>query len=148
MSNDTFKNLVKEFIYLDDVYNECNECGRPTLLHREAECTRDVEEGLEVIAKNWRDLRRRLKPILKEIQEERKKENEQNIYLDGIKRIIKQIQIQMKTPSTEVKTDGVSTPSVGCKAKLLTKPAKVPTWTQDLTLETFSKQLQRLSDIL
>ena len=50
----------------------------------------------------------------------------------------------------EVKKDDASvfTPSVGNRSKLLTKPAKVPTWTQDLTLETFSKQLQTWSDIL
>ena len=85
---------------------------------------------------------------MKEIQEERRKEDEQNVYLDGIERIVKQNQIQMKSPSTEVKTNGAPTPSAGSKAKLLTKPAKVPTWTQDLTLETFSKQLQTWSDIL
>ena len=55
----------------------------------------------------------------------------------------------MKTLSTDVKTtDSVSVTSGGNKAKLLTKPTKVPTWTQDLTLETFSKQLQTWSDIL
>ena len=91
MSNNTLKKLVKELIFLNDLYDECDECGRPTLLHREEECMRDVEEGLKVVAKNWRDLRRRLKPILKEIQEERKKENEQNVYLDRIERIVKQI---------------------------------------------------------
>ena len=56
--NDTLKKLVKELISLDDVYNESDECGRPILLHKEEECTRDVDKGLEVIAKNWRDLRR------------------------------------------------------------------------------------------
>ena len=84
MSNETLKKLVKDLIPLDNVYGECDECGRPTLLHKEDECMRDVEEGLEVIAKNWRDLRQRLKPILREIKEERKKEAEQNVYLDGI----------------------------------------------------------------
>ena len=34
------------------------------------------------------------------------------------------------------------------KPKLLTKPAKVPTWTKDLTLETYTKQIQTWSDIL
>ena len=57
MLNDALKKVVKELISLDDVYDECDECGRPTLLHKEDECMRDVEEGLEVIAKNWRDLR-------------------------------------------------------------------------------------------
>ena len=67
LSNDNLKKLAREYILLDDVYDKCEESGRPTLLHKEDVCTRDVEEGLEVIAKNWRDLRQRLKPILKEI---------------------------------------------------------------------------------
>ena len=54
----------------------------------------------------------------------------------------------MKTPSTDVKTaEGVSTTSSG-KTKLLMKPAKVPTWTKDLSLETYTKQLLTWSDIL
>ena len=72
MSNDTLRKLVKECISLDDVYEECENCGRPTLLHKEGECTRTVEESPEVVAKNRRDLRERLKPILKEVQEERR----------------------------------------------------------------------------
>ena len=67
LSNDILKKLAKECVSLDDVYDECEECRRPTLLHKEEACTRDVDEGLDVIAKNWRDLRWRLKPILKEI---------------------------------------------------------------------------------
>ena len=84
MSDENLKKLVKQLISLDDVYDQCDECRRPILLHKEEEYTRDVEEGLEVVAKNWRYLRRRLKLILKEIQEERKKEDEQNVYFDGI----------------------------------------------------------------
>ena len=34
------------------------------------------------------------------------------------------------------------------KPKLLMKPVKVPTWTKDLTLETYIKQLLTWSDIL
>ena len=56
-------------------------------------------------------------------------------------------------PKTEVKADGMtSAPSLaagtGPKMAKLTKPAKVPTWTKDLTLETYAKQLQTWSDIL
>ena len=58
------------------MYDECDKCSRPKHLHKEDECIRTVEESLEVVAKNWRDLRRRLKQILKEIQEEQRKEAE------------------------------------------------------------------------
>ena len=76
MSNDALKKLFREYISLDDVYDECDECSRPKLLNKEEEYTRTVEEGLEVVAKNWRDLSRRLKPVLKEIKEEQRKEAE------------------------------------------------------------------------
>ena len=77
------------------------------------------------------------------------------MYLDGIKQIVHTIQMQIGTASTEVKKDkNITTPhttlqtSAVNKPRLLTKPAKVPTWTWDLTLETFSKQIQTWSDIL
>ena len=110
---------------------------------------RTVDEGLEVVAKSWRDLRRRLKPILKEIQDERRKEVEQTVYLDRIKSMITQIHgqntfnlnlynVNMMTfvqslkdsfPNTGVKTEGASASSARgtTKAKLLTKPVKVST---------------------
>ena len=53
----------------------------------------------------------------------------------------------MKSPTTDIKTaEGVST--TGGKTKLLMKPVKVSTWTKDLTLETYTKQLLTWSDIL
>ena len=73
LSNKDLKKLASEYILLDDVYDECDECGRPVILHQdqEEECTRNVDESLEVVAKNWRDLKRRLKLILKKIKSER-----------------------------------------------------------------------------
>ena len=123
----------------------------PILLHKNPgeECTRDVDEGLEVIAKNWKDLKRRLKPILKEIKEERSKEKEQNVYLDGIKQIVQEMQMDKASGNPKVKKDDTAEVStVNNKPRLLTKPAKVPMWTKDLTLETYIKQIQSWSDVL
>ena len=111
LSNKDLKKLASEYISLNDVYDECDECGRPVILHQEEECTRDVDKGLKVIAKNWRDLKRQLKPILKEIKAEREKEKEQNLYLDGMKEIFYTIQMQINTSSTEVKKDENTTTS-------------------------------------
>ena len=49
---------------------------------RKGNCTRTVEETADVVTKNWSDLNKRLKPILKKVKEERQKEAEQNVYLD------------------------------------------------------------------
>ena len=90
MSNDKLKKLAQECISLDDVYDECENCGRPVLLHLDVaeDCTRSVEETAEVVAKSWQDLRKRLKPLLKQIKEERQKEQEQTVFIDGIERLI------------------------------------------------------------
>ena len=90
LSNTDLKKLVSDYISLKDIYDECEKCGRPILLHQQAreECTREVDEGLDVIAKNWSLLKKRLKPILKEIKEERAEEKKQRVYLDGIERIV------------------------------------------------------------
>ena len=70
------KKLASECVSLNNVYDKCDKCGRPVLLHKQEEYTRNVDECLKVVAINWRDLRRWMKPILKEIQTERKKEEE------------------------------------------------------------------------
>ena len=51
-----------------------------------------------------------------------------------------------KTEGTGVSTS--TTAGAGVKMAKLTKPAKVPSWTKDLTLKTYSKQLQTWTDIL
>ena len=87
LSNIDLRKLVNEYIPLDDVYNECDDIGRPVILHLNPseECTWNLDLSLEVVAKNWKELRRRLKPILKDIKQERMKEKEKNVYLEGIK---------------------------------------------------------------
>ena len=107
------------------------------------DCTRSVEETAEVVAKNWQDLKKPLKPLLKQIKEERQKEEEQTVFIDGIEYLINQV-MMAKDSSTkkEVKANNppsVSSPSAARVTKL-TKPAKVPTWTKDLTLEVYVKQ--------
>ena len=90
LSHKDLKKLVIEYVSLEDIYDECDKCGRPIISHQEpdAEYTREVYEGPDVINKNWSLLKKRLKPILKEIKEEMLKEKEQNVYLDGIERIV------------------------------------------------------------
>ena len=46
------------------------------------------------------------------------------------------------------RTDSVGSSVVNNKPKLLTKPAKVPMWTKDITLETYIKQIQSQTDVL
>ena len=115
LSNKDLKMLVSEYISLEDIYDECDKCRRPILLHQQPgeECTREVDEGPDVINKNWSLLKKCLKPILKEIKEERAEEKKQNVYLDGIERIVNTLKMNWdpsgdpkvkKTNSTGVST--------------------------------------------
>ena len=99
LSNKDLKKLVSEYISLEDIYDECDQCRRPVLLHQdpEEECIRDSDEGLKVIAENWCVLKKRLKLIFKDIKEERTKEKEQNVYLDGIERIVNTLKMSIDT---------------------------------------------------
>ena len=76
-----------------------------------------------------------------------------NLYNKNMTTLVKFLKDSL--PKTEVQGDGTlkttaSTSSLvgGAKMAKLMKPAKVPTWTKDLTLETYTKQLLTWSDIL
>ena len=62
LSNKDLKKLVSEYISLEDIYDQCEKCERPVILHQQPdeECTREVDEGPDVIIKNWRLLKKRL----------------------------------------------------------------------------------------
>ena len=109
-----------------------------------------MDEGPNVINKNWSLLKKCLKPILKEIKEERAEEKKQGVYLDGIERIVNTLKMNWD-PTTDTKEKEIipaGTSTVNNKPKLLTKPAKVPVRTKDKTLETYIKQIQSWSDVL
>ena len=59
LSNKDLKKLVSEYISLEDIYDQCDKCGRPILLLQkpDEECTRESDEGLDVVNKNWSILR-------------------------------------------------------------------------------------------
>ena len=105
---------------------------------------------IESQVKNWHDLKRQLKLIIKDIEEERSEEKKRNIYLEGIREIVTPL---VDTLKMNMDTSGdprakKSDSAVNNKPKLLTKPAKVPVWTKDLTLETYIKQVQSWTDVL
>ena len=107
-----------------------------------------MDECLEEIAKNWRDLKKWLKPILKDIKSEREKEKEHNDYLDWIEWIVNTIQMQIHTPHTEAERYENTTSHTAQHTNTDNKPRLLTTWTWDLPLEIFSKQIQTWSDIL
>ena len=105
------------------------------VLHRDAACTRQ-EEVPNILREYCKAYTQRVKPILKIIQTEREKEIEQGTFLKGIEKLMASNEETMKSffhnvRKREHSPSGGSSPSA--RPPKLTKPAKVPSWTKDMS---------------
>ena len=93
LTNDDLKKCLASQIALEDWTDECSKCGYPKLLHkdyalhRDAACTREMEVP-NILRDNWKEFNKRVKPILKIMKEEMKKDMEQGVILQGLKELI------------------------------------------------------------
>ena len=91
LSNDDLKKRLAQQIDIEDQTDNCGKCGYPKLLqkelHREAACTRE-QEVPNVLNKNWEEYTRRIKPILKVLKEDFKKDFQEGILLEGLTKLI------------------------------------------------------------
>ena len=75
---------------LDD---ECSKCGYPKLLHKDhvLHCDVACTRGMEVpntLRENWKAYSQWVKPILKKLKEDQRKEMEQGVLLQGLKELV------------------------------------------------------------
>ena len=153
LSNDDLKKHLASQIALEDWTDEWSKCGYPRLLHkdyilhRDAACTRGME-GPNTLRENWTAYSQRVKPILKKLKEDQRKEMEQGVLLQGLKELVTSITEGNKSLLNVKKREHspIMTSSSPRPAKL-TKPAKVPSWTKDMSLETYVKQLTTWQEI-
>ena len=91
--NDNLKKRLASQIALEDWTDECSKCGYPKLLHKDHVLQRDAtcSQGMEVpniLRENWKAYSQRVKPILKIMKEDQKKEMEQGVLLQGLKELV------------------------------------------------------------
>ena len=91
LSNDELKKRVASLICIDDWSDECGQCGRPSLLHRGGPCTRSEKEPPDVILKIWNDFSTRTKAVVTMVKADWKKETQDSLLLDGLKKVMVQI---------------------------------------------------------
>ena len=91
LSNDELKKRLASQIDIEDWADECSKFGYPRVLHKElhqeAACTKE-QELPNILRENWKEYRKRVKPILQKLKEEFRKEVEQGILLDGLTKLI------------------------------------------------------------
>ena len=115
-----------------------------------------LPEVPNVLNNNWEEYTKRIKPILKQLKEDFKKDIQEGDLLEGLRDLINsntetmnpnmtvlmiKIGDSFKKETVASTPSGSSTTEAGVtKVTKLTKPAKVPTWTKDMSLETYNKQ--------
>ena len=146
LSQDELKKKVASLVSIDDWSDACLQCSRPSILHRGGPCTRSEKEPPEKILEIWEEFRKRTKAVVTMVKAESQREERDGALLDGIKKVLVHLSSQstenmegltnaFRATTTELvdpltrKTGDVS------RSTKLTKPAKVPNWTKDLTLE-------------
>ena len=93
LTSDNLNNRLASQIALEDWTDECGKCGYPKLLHkdyvlhRDAACAQEREVP-NILRENWREYNTRMKPILKTMKEDFKKEVEQGVLLQGLTDLI------------------------------------------------------------
>ena len=95
--NDDLKWRLDSQISLEDWTDECSKCGYPKLLHkdhvlhRDAACNRGAEVP-NILKKNWKVYTQRVKPLIRMLRdeaiEEKVKEKEQGVLLQGLRELI------------------------------------------------------------
>ena len=147
LSNDDLKKRVSSLISIDDWSDECGQCGRPSLLHKGGPCTRSEREPPDVILKIWSDFRSRIKSVVTMVKADWKKETEDGLLLDGLRRLMVQISGQ-NAENMNVLVESLNTKKDdSVRMARVTKSAKVPTWSKDISLETYIKQIETWNEV-
>ena len=119
------------------------------VLPRDATCIRGMEVP-NILKENWKAYTQRVKPILKMMKEETRKEMEQEVLLQGLRELIdsntENIKSLLNVKKRELSPSNNSSSSP--RPAKLTKPTKVPSWTKDMSLETYVKQLTTWQEII
>ena len=136
--NDELKKRLASQINIEDWADECSKCGYPRVLHKElhtqAACTKE-QDLPNILKENWKEYRKRIKPILKILKEEFNKDIEQGILLDGLTKLINSNTENMTSLVNSMKdsfkkdpvaSDTSVTEHTVNKVTKLTKPAKSP----------------------
>ena len=91
LSNNDLKKKIAALVSLDDWSDKCGQCGRPSMLHKGGPCTRQDKESDAVINKIWSELRKRVKPKIAILKSDFRKEAEDSLILDGLRKLLLQI---------------------------------------------------------
>ena len=144
-SEDEFKTWLNELIELNDYLDGCVTCGLPRLLHKGQSCTQRSQVYSQEIVNIWKDYREKIKPIVVWMRREKDEEKETKAWIKSLEALTEKRNasnasrypdLERLVEMLEKKWPEEDKAELGNMARVV-KPAKVPIWTNDMTLETF-----------
>ena len=150
------KKRLRELVDFDDWTDKCAVCGRPDLLHN-GPCTRTEKDLPGDLRGIWTEFRKRMKTVIRWTKASKEKEKDEASLLEGLKKLMfdltehntKNIETVLSALKVYLVKD--ATESFGVRdttrTAMVIKPAKIPTWTKTLSLETYTKQVNTWSEI-
>ena len=140
LSEEDLKKRLEKLVDLDTWDDDCVSCSKPSLLHIGA-CVRSEKVPPGELVEIWKTFKDRVKPILKRMKDKKKRELENNVLLDGLQRFMVHM-TEVNVDNMDKMCGALLRKEEGAKPSRVIKPAKVPTWTKELSLETFTKQIE------
>ena len=134
-----------------DWFNECDLCRKPCLLHV-GQCLRSEEDlPPDKMKELWNEFKSRTRPIMKEVMMERRraieKDSLKDSLLEGFKSIMVHVQNENNVNMEKLCGALVKKEETQTKPSRVVKLAKVPTWTKEISLETYRKQIEAWDEV-
>ena len=86
LSNNELRKLASLFNH-DDWSDKCGKYGRVSQLHKGGPCTRKERESPYKVIRIWSDIKTCTKPLLTVLKSESRKETEDGLFHDGLKKL-------------------------------------------------------------
>ena len=137
---------VRNLVDSEDFDDECELCHKPRLVHAGL-CVRSETVDADCLVEIWKEFRVRMKSLMKSVREEKMRKVKEVEISTDLKALIGHM--NEKNMDNIEKLCGIIVKSrdENAKPSKVIKTAKVPIWSKEMSLETFSKQISTWNEV-
>ena len=146
LNDDDLMRRVRNLVDSEDFDDECELCHKPRLVHAGL-CVRSETVDADFLVEIWKEFRVRMKPLMKSVREEKMRKVKEVEISTDLKALIGHM--NEKNMDNIEKLCGIIVKSrdENAKPSKVIKTAKVPIWSKEMSLETFSKQISTWNEV-
>ena len=146
LNDDDLMRRVRNLVDSEDFDDECELCHKPRLVHAGL-CVRSEMVDADCLVDIWKEFGVRMKPLMKSVREEKMTKVKEVEISTDLKALIGHM--NEKNMDNIEKLCGIIVKSrdENAKPSKVIKTAKVPIWSKEMSLETFSKQISTWNEV-